>query len=76
MINTIETKIIDNNLNHLFYKINDMEKRINRYKDYQFFLENKFMKNELTLDEMVGRYTASEPIDSVELKKDFKNGNT
>ena len=52
MINTIETMIIDNNLNYLFYKINDMEKRINRYKDYQFFLENKFMKNELTLEEM------------------------
>ena len=52
MINTIETMIIDNNLNHLFYKINDMEKKINRYKDYHFFLENKFMKNELTLEEM------------------------
>lgn len=52
MTNTIETKIIDNKLNHLFYKINDMEKRINRYKNYQFYLENKFMKNELTLDEM------------------------
>ena len=52
MMNTIETMIIDNNLNHLFYKINDMEKRINRYKDYQFYLENKFMKNELTLEEM------------------------
>lgn len=52
MMNTVETMIIDNNLNHLFYRINDMEKRINRYKDYQFFLENKFMKNELTLEEM------------------------
>ena len=52
MINMIETMIIDNNLNHLYYKINDMEKRINRYKDYQFYLENKFMKNELTLEEM------------------------
>ena len=38
-------------------------------------VELEFIK-ELTLDEMVGRYTASEPIDSVELKKDFKNGNT
>jgi len=52
MINAIETMIIDNNLNHLCYKINDMQKKINRYKDYQFFLENKFMKNELTLEEM------------------------
>ena len=51
-MNTIEITIIDNNLNHLCYKIIDMEKRINRYKDYQFFLENKFMKNELTLEEM------------------------
>ena len=38
-------------------------------------VELEFIK-ELTLDEMVGRYTASEPIDSVELKNDFKNGNT
>jgi hypothetical protein len=36
-------------------------------------VELEFIK-ELSLDEMVGRYTASEPIDSVQLKKDFKNG--
>ena len=30
---------------------------------------------ELTLDEMVGRYTAKEPIDAVQLKNDFKNAN-
>lgn len=37
-------------------------------------VELEFIK-ELTLDDMVGRYSASEPIDSVKLKKDFKNGN-
>lgn len=37
-------------------------------------VELEFIK-ELTLDEMVGRYTAFEPIDSVQLKNDFKNGN-
>lgn len=37
-------------------------------------VELEFIK-ELTLDEMVGRYSASEPIDSVKLKQDFKNGN-
>jgi len=36
-------------------------------------VELQFIK-ELTLNEMVGRYTASEPIDSVQLKNDFKNG--
>jgi len=51
-MNKNEIKIIDNNLNHLFYKIKDMEKRMDRYKDYQFYLVNKSMKNELTLDEM------------------------
>ena len=35
-------------------------------------VELEFIK-ELTLDEMVGRYTAFEPIDSVQLKNDFKN---
>ena len=35
-------------------------------------VELDFIKK-LTLDEMVGRYTASQPIDSVQLKKDFKN---
>ena len=33
-------------------------------------VELEFIK-ELSLDEMVGRYTASEPIDSVLLKKDL-----
>ena len=37
-------------------------------------VELEFIK-ELTLDEMVGRYTATETIDSVKLKNDFKNGN-
>lgn len=37
-------------------------------------VELEFVK-ELTLDEMVGRYTAKEPIDAVKLKNDFKNGN-
>lgn len=36
-------------------------------------VELQFIK-ELTLNEMIGRYTASEPIDSVQLKNDFKNG--
>ena len=35
-------------------------------------VELEFIK-ELALDEMVGRYTAFEPIDSVQLKNDFKN---
>lgn len=74
MINIIETKIIDNNLNHLFYKINDMEKRIDRYKDYQFFLENKFMKNELTLEEMntVLSYLENTNLSLDEMKKVIK----
>ena len=37
-------------------------------------VELEFIK-ELTLDDMVGRYTAKEPIDSVKLKKEFNNGN-
>ena len=36
-------------------------------------VELEFIK-ELTLDEMIGRYTASQPIDSVQLKRDIKNG--
>ncbi|MGL6298578.1 MAG: hypothetical protein ACRC1M_05355 [Methanobacteriaceae archaeon] len=28
----------------------------------------------LSLDEMIGRYTSKEPIDAVELKRKFKNG--
>lgn len=36
-------------------------------------VELEFIK-ELTLEDMVGRYTASQPIDSAKLKKDFKNG--
>ena len=36
-------------------------------------VELEFIK-ELTLDEMVGRYTAVEPTDVVSLKNDFKNG--
>ena len=36
-------------------------------------VELEFIK-ELSLDEMVGRYTASQPIDSVQLKKDIENG--
>lgn len=35
-------------------------------------VELEFIK-ELTLDDMVGRYTAKRPIDSVKLKNDFKN---
>ncbi len=35
-------------------------------------VELEFIK-ELTLDELVGRYIASEPIDSVQLKNDFKS---
>lgn len=37
-------------------------------------VELEFIK-ELSLDDMVGRYSANEPIDSVKLKQDFKNGN-
>lgn len=37
-------------------------------------VELEFIK-ELSLDDMVGRYSAREPIDSVKLKQDFKNGN-
>ena len=37
-------------------------------------VELEFIK-ELTLDDMIGRYSANEPIDSVKLKQDFKNGN-
>ena len=36
-------------------------------------VELEFTK-ELTLDEMVGRYTSQDPIDAVQLKNDFKNG--
>lgn len=36
-------------------------------------VELEFIK-ELSLDDMVGRYTTEEPIDSVKLKHDFKNG--
>ena len=35
-------------------------------------VELEFIK-ELALDELVGRYIASEPIDSVQLKNDFKS---
>ena len=35
-------------------------------------VELEFIK-ELSLDAMVGRYSASEKIDSVKLKQDFKN---
>ncbi|MBQ6511879.1 type II toxin-antitoxin system PrlF family antitoxin [Methanobrevibacter sp.] len=35
-------------------------------------VELEFIK-ELSLDDMVGRYSASENIDSVKLKQDFKN---
>ncbi len=35
-------------------------------------VELEFFKN-LSLDEMVGRYSAIEPINSVELKHEFKN---
>ena len=74
MTNAIEIMIIDNNLNYLFYKINDMEKRINRYKDYQFFLENKFMKNELTLEEMntILSYLENTNLSLDEMKKVIK----
>ncbi len=37
-------------------------------------VELEFIK-ELSLDDMIGRYTAKEPIDSVKLKQDFKDGN-
>ena len=37
-------------------------------------VELEFIKK-LSLDEMVGRYTAIEPMDSVKLKNDFKNEN-
>lgn len=37
-------------------------------------VELEFIK-ELSLDDMVGRYSANEPIDSVKLKQDFKKGN-
>lgn len=37
-------------------------------------VELEFIK-ELTLDEMVGHYTSKEPIDTVQLKNYFKNGN-
>lgn len=36
-------------------------------------VELEFIK-ELSLDEMIGRYSAETPIDSVKLKHDFKNG--
>ena len=36
-------------------------------------VELEFIK-ELSLDDMVGRYSTKEPIDSVKLKHDFKNG--
>ena len=36
-------------------------------------VELEFIKK-LSLSEMVGRYTASQPIDSVQLKKDIENG--
>ena len=74
MIN-IESKIIENKLNHLFYKINDMEKRINRYKDYQFFLENKFMENKLTLEEIntILSYLENTNLSLDEMKKVIKS---
>ena len=37
-------------------------------------VELEFIK-ELTLDEMIGKYSAEEKIDSVKLKQDFKNNN-
>ncbi|WP_405268761.1 hypothetical protein [Methanobrevibacter sp.] len=37
-------------------------------------VELDFIK-ELTLDEMIGKYSAEEKIDSVKLKHDFKNNN-
>lgn len=37
-------------------------------------VELEFIK-ELSLDDMIGRYEAKEPIDVVKLKHDFKNGN-
>ncbi len=37
-------------------------------------VELDFIK-ELTLDEMIGKYSAAEKIDSVKLKQDFKNNN-
>ena len=36
-------------------------------------VELDFIK-ELTLEDMIGRYTSKEPSDSVKLKHDFKNG--
>ena len=36
-------------------------------------VEIEFIK-ELSLDDMVGRYRAHEPIDAVKLKNDFKSG--
>ncbi|MDO5860002.1 hypothetical protein [Methanobrevibacter sp.] len=36
-------------------------------------VELDFIK-ELSLEDMVGRYVSSEPINAVELKNDFKNG--
>lgn len=36
-------------------------------------VELEFVK-ELSLEDMVGRYTSKEPIDAVKLKHDFKNG--
>lgn len=36
-------------------------------------VELDFIK-ELTLEDMIGRYTSKEPIESVKLKLDFKNG--
>ena len=36
-------------------------------------VELEFIK-ELSLDDMIGRYATKEPIDSVKLKHDFKNG--
>ena len=36
-------------------------------------VELDFIKD-LTLDEMIGKYSAAEDIDSVKLKHDFKNG--
>lgn len=45
------------------WKINDLGK-----------VELEFIKD-LTLDEMIGKYSAVENIDSVKLKHDFKNNN-
>jgi AbrB family looped-hinge helix DNA binding protein len=59
----------------------EIRKEFNLDKSYKIELkindegkvELEFIKK-LTLDEMVGRYTAVNPINSVELKNDFKNG--